>query len=131
MEIDKIPQDNSKTYSGHQKVIYGTHHGQYEKGTSTGWQDEAFATEQAVNDLNEQTEQAKQAVRSGEKSVIFYLMYQYRYDETALAQTTGLWKWQIHRHFKPTVFAKLSDKTLHKYAQAFQMSIEELRRFSI
>ncbi|MBS9783035.1 MAG: hypothetical protein KGV46_00590 [Pasteurella sp.] len=131
MEIKDIPQDNSKTYSGHQKVIYGTRNGNYETATSTGWQDEAFATEQAVNELKEQMEQAKQAVQLGEKSAIFYLMYQYRYDEQSLSKVTGLWKWQLKRHFKPIIFAKLSDKTLQKYSDAFQMSIDELREFKI
>ncbi|MCF7529228.1 hypothetical protein ACOR62_03750 [Neisseria lisongii] len=124
MEINDIPQDNSKTYHGHQKVIYATQNGQYQTATSSGWQDEAFATEQAVAELDAQTENALQAVKNGEKSVIYYLMYKYRYDETSLAQTTGLWKWQIRRHFRPEIFAKLSEKTLAKYREAFGCKLE-------
>ncbi|OOH90658.1 hypothetical protein BMT54_04275 [Pasteurellaceae bacterium 15-036681] len=127
MEIDDIPQDNSKIFQGQKKVIYATRNGHYETGTTTGWQAEEFATEQAVEELNQQTEQALQAVKNGEKSVIYYLMFKYRYDETSLAQTTGLWKWQIRRHFKPSVFAKLSEKTLGKYAEAFGVSINNIK----
>lgn len=127
MDIDDIPQDNSKTYSGHRKIIYGTRNGSYEAATSSGWQDEAYATEQAVAALDRQTEDARRAVAAGERSPLYYYMLRYRYDETALAQTTGLWRWQIRRHFRPEVFAKLSPKTLARYAQAFQVAPEALR----
>lgn len=126
MEIDQIPQDDSKIFRGQKKVIYATRNGNYETGTTTGWQAEEFVTEQAVVELNQQTELALQAVRNGEKSVIYYLMYKYRHDELSLSQATGIWKWQIRRHFRPTVFAKLSAKTLEKYAEAFGMKAEEL-----
>ncbi|QMT36876.1 hypothetical protein [Neisseria wadsworthii] len=128
MKIDDIPQDDSKTYHGHRKVIYGTRNGHYEAATSTGWQDEAYATEQAVADLDEQTEQARRAVLNGERSPLYYYMYRYRHDEASLAQVTGLWRWQVRRHFRPEVFAKLPLKTLEKYAQAFQTGIDDLRR---
>ena len=48
MKIDDIPQDNSASYHGHRKVIYGTRDGTHEAATSNGWQDEAYATEMAV-----------------------------------------------------------------------------------
>jgi hypothetical protein len=54
-------------------------------------------------------------------------MYRYRFDLPTLAQTTGLWQWQIKRHFKPSVFAKLSDKVLKRYAETFGIKIMELK----
>ena len=68
MEIKDIPQDDSESYHGHLKVIYGTRDGRYEAGTSSGWQDEAYATEMAVAELNEQTHAAREAVARGEYS---------------------------------------------------------------
>ncbi|MDO4641527.1 MAG: hypothetical protein Q4A84_07490 [Neisseria sp.] len=128
MQIEDIPQDNSKTYHGHQKVIYGTRDGHYEAATSTGWQDEAYATEQAVIELDEQTEAARQAVLRGAYSPLYYHMYRLRHDETSLAQAAGLWRWQVRRHFRPEVFDRLPAKTLDKYLQALQIGIEELQR---
>ena len=126
MKIDDIPQDNSKSYHGHQKIIYGTRDGHYQAATSTGWQDEAYATEQAVADLDQQTAAAFEAVQAGRYSPLYYYLLRYRYDEGSLAQSTGLWRWQIRRHFRPEVFAKLSPRILAKYAQAFQMPVTEL-----
>ncbi len=127
MDIKDIPQDNSKIFRGQKKVIYATRNGNYESGTTSGWDDEEFATQQAVEELNQQTEQALQAVKNGEKSPLYYLMYKYRFDEQSLAQATGFWQWQIRRHCKPEVWVKLSQKKLEKYAEVFGVDIKELK----
>lgn len=129
MDIKDIPQDNSKIFRGQKKIIYATRNGNYESGTTSGWDDEEFATQQAVEELNQQTEQALQAVKNGEKSPLYYLMYKYRFDEQSLAQATGFWQWQIRRHCKPEVWAKLSEKKLEKYVEVFGISVFELKMF--
>ena len=35
------------------KVIYATQNGHYKTGTTTGWDTEAFVTEQAVEEFNQ------------------------------------------------------------------------------
>ncbi|POY44207.1 hypothetical protein C3007_06360 [Avibacterium gallinarum] len=124
MELNEIPQDDSRIFRGQKKIIYATQNGHYQPSTSTGWQTEEFATHQAVDALNELTEQALQAVKKGEKSVLYYLMYKYRFDEQSLAQATGFWQWQIKRHFRPEIWEKLSQKKLEKYARVFGAEIE-------
>ena len=47
-------------------------------------------------------------------------------DLPILASYVGLWKWRVKRHFKPKVFNKLSRGTLQKYAEIFDVSINEL-----
>lgn len=128
MEIKDIPQDDSESYHGHLKVIYGTRDGRYEAATSSGWQDEAYATEMAVAELDKQTRAAREAVARGEYSPLYYHMFRFRHDETGLAMAAGVWKWQLRRHLRPEIFAKLPDKTLQKYADALQISIDELKR---
>ena len=128
MEINDIPQDNSKIFRGQRKVVYATQNGNYQTATSNGWETEEFATEQAVEELNQLTAEALDAVKCGEKSPLFYYMYRYRFDLPSLAQATGFWQWQIKRHFKPSVFAKLSDKVLERYAEVFRVSTLELKQ---
>ncbi|MDU2550706.1 MAG: hypothetical protein E7D01_07570 [Haemophilus parainfluenzae] len=127
MDINEIPQDDSKIFRGQKKVIYATQNGHYKTGTTTGWDTEAFVTEQAVEEFNQLTNEALDAVKRGEKSPLFYYMYRYRFDLQTLAQTTGFWQWQIKRHFKPQVFTRLSDKVLKMYAEAFGIKIMELK----
>lgn len=126
MEIKDIPQDDSKIFKGQRKVIYATENGHYQTGTSNGWETETFATEQAVEELVQLANDALEAVKRGEKSPLFYYMYRNRFDLTSLAQATGFWQWQIKRHFKPSVFEKLSDKVLGRYAEVFGVAIEKL-----
>ena len=127
MEINDIPQDNSKIFRGQRKVVYATQNGNYQTATSNGWETEEFATEQAVEELNQLTNEALDAVKRGEKSPLFYHMYCYRFDLPSLAQATGFWQWQIKRHFKPSVFARLSDKVLERYAEVFGVAMSTLR----
>jgi hypothetical protein len=44
-----------------------------------------------------------------------------------LASYIGLWQCRVKRHFKPSVFKKLSATTLQKYAEVFNVSIEQLK----
>lgn len=127
MDVNDIPQDDSKIFKGQRKVIYATQNGSYQTATSNGWDTETFATEQAVEELQQLANDALEAVKRGEKSPLFYYMYHNRFDLPSLAQATGFWQWQIKRHFKPSVFEKLSDKVLERYAEVFGVSIFKLR----
>lgn len=48
-------------------------------------------------------------------------------DWSILADYMNSWQFLIKRHAKPSVFKKLSQKTLQKYADIFQISVEELK----
>ena len=126
MKIEDIPQDNSPSYHGQKKILYALRNGHYESATSSGWDTESYATHQAVAELDAQTQQARQAVLRGEKSPLYYWMYRYRHDDTSLAQAAGLWRWQLRRHLRPEIFARLPEKTLRRYADALQIGINTL-----
>ena len=128
MKLDDVPQDaESSSYAGHAKLLYAVdQQGHYQGAQSTGWDAESYATQQALAELELLEQQAMQAWRSDQLSVLPCLMYRYRMDELALAQVTGLWRWRIHRHFKPQIFACLSVKILARYAEAFGLPIEQL-----
>lgn len=128
MKVEDIPQDNCASYHGQRKIIYGTRDGHYEAAASSGWHDESYATEMAVSELERQTEAARQAVAQGLYSPLYYHMFRFRHDETSLAAAAGVWKWQLRRHLRPAVFAKLPGKTLQKYADALQIGIDALKQ---
>lgn len=56
-------------------------------------------------------------------------MYRYRMDEPALSQITGLWQWRVRRHFRPEIYRRLSTSVLARYAEAFGLTVDELRRY--
>jgi hypothetical protein len=44
-----------------------------------------------------------------------------------VAAYTGFWKWQIRRHLRPAIFQKLSDRSLQRYAEVFEVSVNDLK----
>lgn len=130
MKLDEVPQDHSSTYGGHSKLVYAVDaSGHYQGTQSDGWEPEAYSTLLAVAELEAQEAEAKAGWQRGELSPLKCLMYRYRMDEPALAQITGLWQWRVRRHFRPEIYRRLSTSLLARYAEAFGLTVDELRRY--
>jgi hypothetical protein len=127
MKKEQVPQDGCKSYDGHKKLIYAVDDkGHYEGVQSSGWDVEGFATEMAVQDLEEQLNRMKNAFLAGEVSPIAYYLPLYRFDLMSLAHATGFFQWQIKRHMKKDIFSTLSTKKRNKYCEVFNISLAEL-----
>lgn len=128
MKHDNVPQDAISTYANNKKAIYATdEEGRYGIVASSGWEVEEEATKQALLELERQASEAYEAVVAGKASPLFYHMYARRMDLQVLAESTGLFKWRIKRHFKPSVFAKLSEKLLERYSDALGITPDALK----
>jgi len=129
MDEDQVPQDQSRTYGGHQKLLYAkSDDGDYRAVTSSGWEAEEAVTLAAVEELERMAKETWQAASSGAVAPLQYHMVARRMDVTLLSQTTGLFKWRIRRHFKPHVFATLPDALLMRYSDALGIGIPALRK---
>ena len=131
MKKKEIPQDESNlSKSNVKELCYATdENGNYTTGLSTGWEPKTIALENSINAINERIEEAKQDIKSGKASPIVYFMELHRMDWITLADYVGMWKWRVKRHAKPAVFKKLNKKILQKYADTFQISVEELTNY--
>lgn len=128
MKKEEIPQDESALKNFTKEVTYAQDEkGQYGKNLSTGWEVKASALDHAWEHIHETVQNAYKAVQSGEKSPIFYWMEKHLMDFPTLSGYTGFWIFTIKRHLQPNVFKKLSEKKLSKYAEAFSISLEELK----
>jgi hypothetical protein len=128
MEKNSVPQDASPTYGGLRKLLYAVdEQGRYTGVPSSGWEAESFSTELAVSEINRQRDDAWRRARAGETSALEYHMYRNRMDFDTLVMVSGVWRWRVRRHFKPAVYAKLSDRILMRYADAMGVSVAELR----
>jgi hypothetical protein len=131
MKKEELPQDDSALKSMTRELMYvKDREGKYTTDLSTGWDVKKQALDNAWDDIRERTEEARKAVKNGEKSPIAYFMELKLMDMPVLSGYTGFWAFTIRRHMKPGVFRKLSDKKLSVYAKAFEISIEELRNFN-
>jgi len=131
MKKDEVPQDKSNIASVNMRELcYATdENGNYTTELSSGWEPKTIALSNAIDDIKERTEEARQRVINGEASPVLYFMELSKMDPSILAGYTGLWQWRIKRHCKPKIFAGLSNKILQKYADAFLITVDELRNF--
>ncbi len=129
MDADEVPQERSSTYAGHKKLLYArTRDGGYTAVQSSGWHAEEQATCEAVHEYERLAEQALSAVRAGQASPLYFHMYRCRMDVALLSQVVGIWRWRVKRHLRPNNFNKLSPTILARYAQALDMTPDELQQ---
>lgn len=127
MQQNRVPQDAITTYSGNKKAMYATdEQGNYTLIASSGWEVEEVATMQAVHELQRLAQVAHTQVLGGKKSPLFFHMYARRMDLQILAESVGIFKWRIKRHFNPKIFKNLSRTILDRYADALGISRETL-----
>lgn len=129
MHRKDVPQDNISTYANNTKAIYATDtEGRYSIVASSGWEIEGEATTRALQELERLADSAYEETVAGKRSPLYFHMYDRRMDLQVLAESTGLFKWRIRRHFKPSVFRKLSPSLLARYESALGLSVEKLCR---
>lgn len=130
MKIDNAPQDNSSTYAGHTKLLYGVNEsGEYTTVQSTGWQVENTVTLLAVDEINRIAAEIKQRVLQGQTSPLEYFMAEKRMDVLMLSQTVGMFQWRVRRHFRPEIFRKLNSSILIRYCEVLGIDETTLRNF--
>jgi len=129
MRENEVPQDDSAIYNGQKRAVYATtQDGEYSVVASSGWEAEEEATRQAVEELERLAQEAYEACEAGEVSPLMFHMYDKRLDLLSLSQATGLFQWRIKRHFRPSVFKKLSEKLLLRYADVMGLSLESIQK---
>jgi hypothetical protein len=131
MKKDEVPQDKGNLSNKNMKeLVYATDDkGNYTTALSTGWEPKTIALSNSIEEISERIAIAKAQVENSEVSPICYYMELSRMDIGVLSSYVGMWQWRVKRHFKPKVFAKLSDAILKKYADSFNITIEELKNF--
>lgn len=131
MKKEEVPQEKSALESANMTDLYYVtdENGNYTTARSTGWDAKAKALEESMELINERVNEAKAAVANGTASPILYFMELNKMDFSILSSYVGIWTFFVKQHTKPGKFRKLSEKTLQKYADAFGITVEELKNF--
>ncbi len=129
MKKEEVPQDESGLSRANIKeVVYAVDNdGKYGKALSSGWEAKTIALNESLELIEEQLQETIKKIKQGVLSPIAYYMELQRMDVVVLSGYVGLWQWRVKRHLKAKTFNKLSEKTLKKYAEAFEISLEELK----
>ncbi len=132
MNVHEVPQDprDMKHDGNIKKLMYAVDKdGKYTGVTYVGWEAENFAMKQAWDDIDATLEETEAQVRAGAVSPIVYFMQKNLMELSLLAGYAGKWQWQVKRHFRPDVFARLSPAMIEKYARIFNITTDELNNF--
>ncbi|MFC4164581.1 hypothetical protein ACFOWU_13025 [Epilithonimonas zeae] len=131
MKKQDIPQDESNLQSANMtEMLYVTdENNNYTTAQSIGWEAKKAALDESMELIYERIAEAKQNVANGIVSPIIYFMELNKMDLQVLSAYVDKWQWTVKRHAKPKIFKKLSDSTLKKYADAFGISVDELKNF--
>jgi len=132
MKKEDVPQDLSSLGKITKEVCYATDEsGKYTTELSRGWDIKISALDTAWQDIKDRVALARQLVLNDKASPILFFMEKGLMDIGIVSAYTGFWKWTIRRHLKPAVFKRLSDKKLQRYAEVFNVSIEDLKSINV
>ena len=128
MKQENVPQDLSALGKLTKEVCYAVDNsGKYVTQLSDGWEIKINALDVAWHDIEQKVAAAKQKVLNKEASPLLFFMELRLMDIGILSSYTGFWKWQIKQHLKPGIFKKLTEKKLQRYAEVFDITVEELK----
>ena len=133
MRKEEVPQDDENLMEGNKELQYALdENGNYITVKSAGWEPKNIVLKQAWEEINENIQDALEAIENGTKSPIYFFMHKNIMDIRLLSEYTGFWTLTIKRHFKPSVFKKLSPEKLEIYRNAFRLdSIDDLTNFDV
>lgn len=132
MKNTEAPQDHTSLEKFTKEVLYVTdENGKYTTQLSSGWKVKADALGISWQAALEKINTAKQKVLNDEASPILFFMELNLMELSILSDYTGFWQFNIKRHLKPSVFAKLSNKKLLIYADVFGVTIEQLKNCEV
>ncbi len=128
MKKQEIPQDPSALNNVTKEVAYAVDDaGNYTTDLSTGWSVKAEALDHAWQDIEKRVADARAKIERKEASPLLYFMEKKLMDIKILSAYTGFWGITIKRHLRYGPFKKLNQKRLEKYAEVFDISVDELK----
>jgi len=123
VDIENLDVDHRKFRITHYKM---EDNGHFTHDLQSDWGGRDPVVDQSLEIVKEKISNAKEKVLKGEISPIAYYMEKCITDVSTLAKYTGMAKWRVKRHLKIKVFRGLKNETLKRYADFFQITVEEL-----
>lgn len=133
MKTTDVPQDDANMMQGKfREPVYSLdENGNYTTVKSVGWDPKNEVMQEAWDNINEKVNKARERVLAGKVSPIAYYIEKNIMDTKLVASYMGIWKWKVKRHMKPSVFNKLSDEIIYKYADVFGVTVEQMRDITL
>jgi hypothetical protein len=129
MENESNPVYKDESYGKYRELLYTYENdGKFEKTVGFHGEPDRVILQQAWDFFNERIEDARQKVIAGKVSPVVYYMEKILTDPMNLSMMAGIPIWKVKLHFKPWFFARMGEKNLKKYAEAFNITTEQLKK---
>ena len=101
------------------------------RGWVEKWEVSESAARMIQTNHTQELEPVRNQVLAGLLSPLDYYIRSRMFTVSLLSSYTGISKRHIKKHLKPENFHRLDEETLKKYAAAFGISVEELKKVCI
>ena len=129
MEENSNPVYKDQRYGQSRELLYTyDKDGQYHRNVGFHGEPDRVILQQAWDHFGERIEDARKRVIAGKASPIVYYMEKILADPLNLSMMAGISIWRVKWHLRPGVFKRLNEKTLKKYADAFNISVDQLKK---
>jgi hypothetical protein len=129
MEENSNPVYKDKSHGQYRELSYSYNEGgDFQKTVGFHGEADRQILQQAWDLFKERIEEARQKVLAGKASPVVYYMEKNLLDPMNLSMMAGISLWRVKWHFKPGVFNRLRENTLQKYATAFNVTIDQLKK---
>ncbi|MCX6285755.1 MAG: hypothetical protein NTY96_01395 [Bacteroidetes bacterium] len=123
------PVYKDKNYGQYRELLFTyDEKGNFQKSVGYHGESDRVVLQQAWDLFSERIEEARQKVLAGKASPIVYYMEKILADPMSLSMMAGVSLLKIKLHCRPVFFKRLSDKTMAKYAEAFNITIDQLKK---
>ena len=128
MEENSNPVYKDERHGKYREMLYYYQEdGNFEKKVGYHGEPDRIILQQAWDMFNDRIEEARKKVLSGKASPIVYYMEKIITDPLNLSMMAGIPIWKVKMHFKPWFFKRMSEKDQKKYAEAFNITVEQLK----
>ncbi len=129
MRKTEVPQDNTRMNAGVREIAYAVdENGSYVQVQSLGWEAKDIANEQAWEVIESEIISEIREIKEGKRSPLAFHMCKNLMSVSLLASYADLPQWRVKRHLRGDVFRKLEPAIRRRYADVFNISVEELER---
>ncbi len=127
MKKEDVPQDAGISGNYGKEICYAVDDdGRYSLVPSLGWEPKNIANNQAWELIDQELINVVKRIKTGKLSPLAYHMIKNQMDIKLMAKYVKLSRFRVRRHLKPSVFRRLENDVLMRYANIFEISVDQL-----
>lgn len=125
MKISEVPQERG--INPEHEICYAVDEsGNYVLTDSIGWEPKNIVNDQAWEIIRAQVQSVLAEIQTGRLSPLAFHMAKNQMNTGLLSRYMRFSRWRVKRHLKPHIFNRLQPAVLKRYADVFEITVEQL-----